>query len=79
MRDLVADGRLGRLYHCRMFYGNGTARLVRESDWRDHGSGVLHDLGSHLLDTASFWFGELARTSASCSPPTTRTARRTTS
>ena len=53
MRDLVADGRLGRLYHCRMFYGNGTARLVRESDWRDHGSGVLHDLGSHLLDTAT--------------------------
>jgi len=59
MRDLVASGRLGRLYHCRMFYGNGTARLVRDSQWRDHGSGVLHDLGSHLLDTASFWFGGL--------------------
>ena len=60
MRDLIASGRLGRLYHCRMFYGNGTARLVRESAWRDHGSGVLHDLGSHLLDTARFWFGELS-------------------
>jgi scyllo-inositol 2-dehydrogenase (NADP+) len=59
MRDLIASGRLGRLYHCRMFYGNGTARLVRESAWRDHGSGVLHDLGSHLLDTARFWFGPL--------------------
>jgi scyllo-inositol 2-dehydrogenase (NADP+) len=59
MRNLIASGRLGRLYHCRMFYGNGTARLVRQSDWRDHGSGVLHDLGSHLLDTARFWFGDL--------------------
>jgi predicted dehydrogenase len=40
-----------------MFYGNGTARLVRESDWRDAGLGVLPDLGSHLLDTAAYWFG----------------------
>ena len=59
MRDLIRSGRLGRIYRCRMFYGNGTARLVRESAWRDHGSGVLHDLGSHLLDTANFWFGDL--------------------
>jgi len=57
MRELVASGALGRLYRCRMFYGNGTARLVRDSAWRDQGAGVLHDLGSHLLDTAAFWFG----------------------
>jgi predicted dehydrogenase len=60
VRDLVASGALGRLYRCRMFYGNGTARLVRESPWRDQGAGVLPDLGSHLLDTARFWFGDLA-------------------
>jgi predicted dehydrogenase len=52
-----------------MFYGNGTARLVRESEWRDQGAGVLPDLGSHLLDTANFWFGlpenDLRVTSAS--------------
>jgi predicted dehydrogenase len=59
MRDLIASGKLGALYRCRMFYGNGTARLVRESPWRDQGAGVLPDLGSHLLDTAKFWFGEL--------------------
>lgn len=59
MRDLIASGRLGRIYRARMFYGNGTARLVRDSEWRDQGSGVLHDLGSHLLDTAAFWFGTL--------------------
>lgn len=60
MRDVLAGGRLGRIYRCRMFYGNGTARLVRESEWRDQGAGVLPDLGSHLLDTAAFWFGQPA-------------------
>lgn len=59
MRDLVRSGTLGRIYHCRMFYGNGTARLVRNSEWRDKGAGVLPDLGSHLIDTANFWFGAL--------------------
>ena len=51
MRELIVSGELGEIYSCRMFYGNGTARLVRESDWRDQGAGVLPDLGSHLLDT----------------------------
>lgn len=57
MRDLIVSGALGQIYSCRMFYGNGTARLVRDSLWRDEGAGVLTDLGSHLLDTCSFWFG----------------------
>ena len=59
MRDLVKSGEMGKIYRCRMFYGNGTARLVRDSAWRDQGAGVLPDLGSHLLDTAKFWFGDL--------------------
>lgn len=57
MKELLESGRLGRIYCVRMFYGNGTARLVRDSAWRDRGAGVLPDLGSHLLDTALFWFG----------------------
>jgi len=60
MRDLIAGNELGKIYSCRMFYGNGTARLVRESLWRDEGAGVLPDLGSHLLDTCRFWFGDIA-------------------
>jgi predicted dehydrogenase len=59
MRDLVKSSELGKIYRCRMFYGNGTAKLVRDSAWRDQGAGVLPDLGSHLLDTARFWFGDL--------------------
>lgn len=58
MRNLIASCELGRIYRCRMFYGNGTARLVKESQWRDQGAGVLPDLGSHLLDTFRFWFGD---------------------
>ena len=59
MRDLIQSGELGRVYSCHMFYGNGTARLVKESGWRDQGAGVLPDLGSHLLDTCRFWFGDI--------------------
>ena len=58
MKQEIDSGRLGKIYFVRMFYGNGTARLVRDSAWRDQGSGVLPDLGSHLLDTALFWFGK---------------------
>jgi len=58
MRNLINSGELGEIYRCRMFYGNGTARLVRDSVWRDQGAGVLPDLGSHLLDTSIFWFGD---------------------
>ena len=60
MRRVLQSGELGAIYHCRMFYGNGTARLVRDSAWRDQGAGVLPDLGSHLLDTVNFWFGSMA-------------------
>jgi scyllo-inositol 2-dehydrogenase (NADP+) len=51
MRDLIQSGGLGQIYTIRMFYGNGTAAQVKASPWRDKGSGVLFDLGSHLLDT----------------------------
>jgi scyllo-inositol 2-dehydrogenase (NADP+) len=57
MKRLIDSGVLGRIYRCRMFYGNGTARDVRNSPWRDNGAGVLPDLGSHLFDTVLYWFG----------------------
>jgi predicted dehydrogenase len=57
MKQLISGGALGQIYSVRMFYGNGTARLVRDSAWRDAGAGVLPDLGSHLLDTFNFWLG----------------------
>lgn len=59
MKEAIQSGLLGKIYLCRMFYGNGTARDVRNSPWRDKGAGVLPDLGSHLIDTLLFWFGRL--------------------
>ncbi|MDE1145077.1 MAG: Gfo/Idh/MocA family oxidoreductase [Azospirillaceae bacterium] len=70
MKALLDGGGLGRIYRCRMSYGNGTARDVRNSAWRDKDPGVLADLGSHLLDTVLFWFGD------QCGPFRVVTARR---
>lgn len=58
LKQLVDTGELGSIYAVRFFYGNGTARDVRNSAWRDNGAGVLPDLGSHLLDMAMFVFGQ---------------------
>jgi scyllo-inositol 2-dehydrogenase (NADP+) len=59
LRQVLASGRLGKLYSARFYYGNGTARDARNSPWRDSGAGVLPDLGSHLLDMVLFLFGEV--------------------
>lgn len=53
----IDAGALGKIYLARFFYGNGTARDVKLSAWRDTGLGVLPDIGSHLLDMALFLFG----------------------
>lgn len=61
MKKIIKDEVLGKIYNVRLYYGNGTARLVKKSPWRDQGNGVLNDLGSHLLDMINFWFGEKQR------------------
>jgi len=61
VRQVLAAGTLGRIYLCRMFYGNGTAMDVKRSPWRDRGLGALSDLGSHMLDLTRFFFGEVDR------------------
>ena len=56
LKKLIDSKKLGKIYSCRLFYGNGTAQQVRKDKWRDRGSGVIKDLGSHLLDTYNFFF-----------------------
>ncbi|MFZ5806238.1 MAG: Gfo/Idh/MocA family protein [Verrucomicrobiota bacterium] len=58
LKKMIDSGKLGRIYLAKFFYGNGTARDVRNSLWRDKGMGVLPDLGSHLLDWTLFLFGK---------------------
>ena len=57
MKTLLDSGSLGQVYQVSMFYGNGTARDVRNSPWRDQGLGVIPDLASHMLDLLLFYFG----------------------
>lgn len=57
MKRALDAGRIGRVYQAGLFYGNGTARIVRDSLWRDQGMGVVPDLASHMLDMCEFLFG----------------------
>ena len=57
LQQTLAANWLGKIYQAKFFYGNGTARDVRNSAWRDTGLGVLPDLGSHLLDWTLMLFG----------------------
>lgn len=55
-KKILESQKFSKIYSCKLFYGNGTASLVKKSKWRDTGYGVLDDLGSHLLDLIFFWF-----------------------
>ncbi len=57
LKQTLDSGVLGQVYQAKFFYGNGTARDVRNSAWRDQDLGVFPDLGSHLLDWTLFLFG----------------------
>jgi predicted dehydrogenase len=58
LKELIDSQKLGKIYQCSFSYGNGTARDVRNSAWRDKGWGVFPDLGSHLLDWTLMLFGK---------------------
>ena len=56
LKKILFSKKIGKIYSCRIFYGNGTAKLVKKSKWRDKGSGVLQDLAPHLLNILETWF-----------------------
>lgn len=56
LKRLLDEGAVGKLDRVRMLYGNGTVRDWIGS-WRESGSGVLEDLGCHLLDLCGFLLG----------------------
>ena len=57
MKKMIKSKKLGKLYSCRMFYGNSTAKLVK-SNWRDKGKGIINDLAPHLIDICHYFFGK---------------------
>ena len=58
LQKLIKSKKLGKIYKCKIFYGNGTSLLVKKSNWRDKQLGVISDIGSHLIDLCLFWFGK---------------------
>jgi predicted dehydrogenase len=80
-RDLIAEGRLGRIYHYRAVYLQewvmphyGTP-LIWRLDRKVAGSGALGDLGAHVIDLARFLVGEIASVSAAMRTFTDRRPR----
>ncbi len=59
---MIAEGRLGRLYHVRAAYLQGWGGPQTPRIWRFDaaraGSGALGDLGAHIVDMARFLTGE---------------------
>lgn len=56
-KKILRQKKIGKIFKIRIFYGNGTARLVKSSEWRDRiKNGILYDLGSHILDILNFLF-----------------------
>lgn len=68
-RQLIEEGRLGRIFHYRAVYlqewGNDPARPPNwKTDKAEAGSGVLGDLLSHLVDTALWLNGGIREVTA---------------
>jgi len=57
VKRALTDHLIGDVYKVRVFYGNGTAQIVKQSYWKDSYEGVLTDLGSHLCDLLLYFFG----------------------
>lgn len=64
IREIIQSGEIGEVYHLIATYNQGWLvdplsphvwRLVKSLT----GTGVLGDLGSHLIDLARFWVGEI--------------------
>jgi predicted dehydrogenase len=69
IRDLIARGAFGQIYHFRAVYlqewiADVNFGMVWRLDSSVAGSGALGDLGAHIIDLARFLIGEPARISA---------------
>jgi predicted dehydrogenase len=66
VRELIDQGYLGRPFHCSMRYVCGFGRDPQDR-WRldpQRARGVLGDIGSHMIDLARWYFGDIASVGA---------------
>ena len=65
IKEIIDSGEMGEIFHVIATYNQGwlvdpTAPRVWRLDKSMTGTGVLGDLGSHLIDLARFWIGDFA-------------------
>ena len=73
MKELVDDGYVGKTYHISASFRGEQRRgntMVWRRDKRQAGTGVLGDLGSHVIDMAQWLAGPITRVSAHLSTVT---------
>ena len=66
LRDLIAQGAVGRLYHAQFQFMAGNGRNPAYA-WRfdpQRASGALGDYGSHMIDLARYLVGDIRRVNA---------------
>ena len=56
VKESLDKNLVGKIYYMKIYYGNGTAKLVKKS-WRQKKLNINYDLGSHLVDQLIFLFG----------------------
>jgi len=66
VRQLINAGHLGRFHHAQVAYLHGSwLDPRRPASWKttlaEGGSGVLGDLGAHVIDMLQWWLGPIAR------------------
>ena len=66
LHQLIGEGYIGRPYICqfRQVGGYGRDGLYAWRFDRQHGNGILGDLGSHMIDMAHWLVGDITRVSA---------------
>lgn len=67
LRKLIADGYIGRCFQAQFSFLGGYGR-AREYLWRfDHqrANGIVGDLGSHMIDFARWYVGDIVKVNAS--------------
>ena len=60
-REVLKEKKIGKIYFCNMTYGNGTAKNIKDSKWKNKNKGVIMDLLPHLLDTSFFLFNKMPK------------------
>jgi predicted dehydrogenase len=76
VREIIQSGEIGEIFHIVASYNQGwlvdpASPMVWRLNQKMTGTGVLGDLGSHLIDLARFWTGEFSAVSGQLTTFTT--------